>query len=292
MRHALPLVLGLGVGDWCWSRATGIVFTGWALPIGGSLLVLVIGWFYTVLRPRPDIAETACYGGLWVLFTAFGAVQTYLGAASSRPLLDAAYVRLEDWAGFHWLAWTAFVRARPTLNLVLRLAYDSLMPQLLVSVFLFAALRCSGRNLELLANATVAICLTTVTAALMPALGPWAFYHTGARNNDDLAYIAPLLALRHGGPLSFPIAEMKGLDCFPSYHTVLAILFVYAHRGLRWSLPMIGAANAVMLVSIPSEGGHYLTDMLGGAAVALGSIGLVWMIRRAAQSAGQAVLAR
>jgi membrane-associated phospholipid phosphatase len=47
---------------------------------------------------------------------------------------------------------------------------------------------------------------------------------------------------------------------------VLAILFTYAHRGSRAFVP-VAVFNALMLLSVPSEGGHYLVDVLGGVTV-------------------------
>jgi len=64
---------------------------------------------------------------------------------------------------------------------------------------------------------------------------------------------------------------MKGVIAFPSFHAVLAVLFTYAHRHSATFAPM-AALNAVMLVSIPSEGGHYLVDVFGGIAVAIVAI--------------------
>ena len=60
---------------------------------------------------------------------------------------------------------------------------------------------------------------------------------------------------------------MQGIVTFPSYHTVLAILFVYTHRGLRWTFPPVAVLNGLMLAAIPSVGGHYVVDMIGGALV-------------------------
>ena len=74
--------------------------------------------------------------------------------------------------------------------------------------------------------------------------------------------------MRGGGPLSFDLSQLQGLISFPSYHTVLAVLLTYAHRRSAL-LPPIALVNGVMLFSIPSYGGHYLIDMIAGAAVAL-----------------------
>jgi membrane-associated phospholipid phosphatase len=47
---------------------------------------------------------------------------------------------------------------------------------------------------------------------------------------------------------------------------VLAVLIVWAHRGLPTFWPAL-VLNGLMLVSVPPAGNHYLTDMIGGATV-------------------------
>ncbi|MDQ2805038.1 MAG: phosphatase PAP2 family protein [Pseudomonadota bacterium] len=158
---------------------------------------------------------------------------------------------------------------------MLRTAYNSLLLQIVGSLLLFSLAKVNGRNQELLLNAAVALFLTTLLATALPALGPWVHFGYGALNSADTAYVAHVLALRQGNPPPFALSQMQGIDCFPSFHTVLAVLLVYAHRGIRWSFLPIAALNAVMLFSIPSEGGHYLSDMIGSAAVALLAITLV-----------------
>jgi membrane-associated phospholipid phosphatase len=77
--------------------------------------------------------------------------------------------------------------------------------------------------------------------------------------------------MRNGGSASFALGQLRGIVTFPSYHTVLAILFTYAHRSRR-SFPVFLIINCLMLVSIPSEGGHYLSDVLAGAGLAVVAI--------------------
>ncbi len=71
---------------------------------------------------------------------------------------------------------------------------------------------------------------------------------------------------------------------FPSYHSVMAVLLAYAARGTFLSFLSL-VLNALMLVSVPTEGGHYLTDAIAGIAIAVSSILLVrftarWLTRR------------
>ncbi|MGH7814029.1 MAG: phosphatase PAP2 family protein [Candidatus Binataceae bacterium] len=59
---------------------------------------------------------------------------------------------------------------------------------------------------------------------------------------------------------------------FPSFHTALAILFVYSSRPpCRMFIPLF-VLNLTMLLAIPFAGDHYLADMIGGAIVVAASI--------------------
>jgi len=190
-----------------------------------------------------------------------GAVMTYLAAAQDGAVYDARLALLDAQLGFRWSGWLAFVAARPLLKSVFAVAYGSLLPQVLFSVFWFSFRRSAHRNAELLTNATLALLLTTAVFFLFPALGPC----VGVPACHD-AYIEDLVGLRHGNLPSLDMMLLKGVIAFPSFHAVLATLFTYAHRRSPTFLP-IAAFNALMLLAIPSEGGHYLVDIIGGVVV-------------------------
>jgi membrane-associated phospholipid phosphatase len=84
-------------------------------------------------------------------------------------------------------------------------------------------------------------------------------------------YLADLVGVHDGSAKSFDVTDLGGIVAFPSYHAVLGVLLTYAHRGgvLLWP---VAALNAVMLVSIPSEGGHYLIDLVAGVPTAVFTI--------------------
>jgi hypothetical protein len=91
---------------------------------------------------------------------------------------------------------------------------------------------------------------------------------------------------RSGAGAAFVMSDLKGIITFPSFHTSLGILLVYAYRGHRTWLAGSIALNGLMILSVPSEGGHYLA----GAAVAVLAIAAVrmaemrWADRSAAAS--------
>jgi membrane-associated phospholipid phosphatase len=78
---------------------------------------------------------------------------------------------------------------------------------------------------------------------------------------------------------------MEGLVTFPSFHTTLGILIVYAVRDFKVLAIFVGALNAVMIVATMPEGGHHLVDVLAGAGVALASISTVRYAVRSRQYA-------
>jgi hypothetical protein len=55
----------------------------------------------------------------------------------------------------------------------------------------------------------------------------------------------------------------------------MALAYIWAFRGTGPAGWMIAALNLVMLASVPFFGGHYLMDMISGAATMLLALGLI-----------------
>ena len=78
--------------------------------------------------------------------------------------------------------------------------------------------------------------------------------------------------MRAGTLSRIGIGSLAGLITFPSFHSVSALLFVWASwPARRLRAPMV-AINLTMLAATPIEGSHYLVDVIGGAMVALLSV--------------------
>jgi len=71
------------------------------------------------------------------------------------------------------------------------------------------------------------------------------------------------------------VNEFQGLITMPSYHTVLAILIIYVYRGCGRLFTLALAFNGLMLLSLPSEGGHYVIDVIAGIAVVAVTIAVI-----------------
>ena len=214
---------------------------------------------------------------MWCAFTATAAVLTYLAASCAFPLQDVMMERLDRAIGFDWSAWHDAVLDRPILSCLLLVAYNSLLPQTLLSIIYFPATDRSARIGELLLLAGATLAATVLISAIWPTLGPCAANGPSvgpcaANGGGDIAYLRDLLALRAGGPWHFELSAMEGIVTMPSYHTVMAVLLTYAFRRTGLVGYGIATLNVVMLLSIPPIGGHYLVDVLAGGALALGAI--------------------
>jgi hypothetical protein len=226
------------------------------LPIG--TLPLLVAFFYSTIRPRRAIAEAALFLGLWLIYPIFAARLSYLAAALAFPLQDDALIRMDAALGFDWHHWVEFVIAHRWFAEAHGFFYQSFIWQPLVSVGVLAWFS-PGRNREMLTSVMIAATITIVVATFMPARGPAHAY--GIVDPWD-----PVIsALRAGSHEPLPIA---GIVTFPSFHTAVAVLLMIAHRGIRWSFPLFAFLNAMLIVSIPYYGHHYLSDVLAGALVA------------------------
>jgi membrane-associated phospholipid phosphatase len=110
--------------------------------------------------------------------------------------------------------------------------------------------------------------LTSAGALLFPALGPYNIFHAGPPDS----FVPEMLHLKSGKDLTFALGHMTGVVSFPSFHTAMALAYVWGFRRtgpIGWA---IMALNLVMLISIPYFGGHYLADMIAGAVVMLLSL--------------------
>jgi hypothetical protein len=271
---AWALMSGFFVADLLWSAHIGLSVDGWWGTIGTVCVLLLLsvgartcsqrfadGLGRRCSRSFADMAEVTA---LWSAFTAVGCVLTYLCATLAQPLQDAALNEIDHAIGFDWLTWREAALTGPIMHWVLRRTYMSLMPQILFFCVFFPAVGLTKRGAELLLLAASTLLPTLLISAIYPALGPIAWF-----GGDNASYLPDLLALRAGGPWHFNLPAMQGIITMPSYHTTLAVLFIYACRGTGPVMWLSVGLNGLMLLSIPPVGGHYLVDVLGGGVIAL-----------------------
>lgn len=236
-----------------------------AILIGCSLACNITGYF-------KSISNMAYYTAIWLSYNLIGAVFTYLMGTLRLPLLDENFAQMDAALGFYWMDWYNFLNAFPLANRMLEGIYIFCVFEIFISIILLSAIGKTERLDDFLWTCVISGLITSILSGVFPALG--AFEYFGVEL-DRAKHLPDLLALRDGSITAFAFSKMQGIVTFPSYHTVLAILFIYIFRGIYLVFEVSVILNALMLISIPSMGGHYLVDMIAGGIVAAFAIYLV-----------------
>jgi hypothetical protein len=195
-------------------RAVGLSFTNWPPFLASTGTIAALGLFYGLSGRSDRIAGMANGVLLWMVGSLLGAILTYAASAHDGRLWDAELAAADAALGFDWASWHRFVSEHLLLKVPLMLAYGSLLPQILLSVFLFSFLGWERRNAELLISFLLAILLTAAVLHLLPALGPCAEMPA-----CRAAYANELVNLRAGTLPPIDVMRINGLIVFPSFHT-------------------------------------------------------------------------
>lgn len=215
--------------------------------------------------------------GQLIIVIIMGLMLSYAASAVALPYRDAEFLALDRWLGFEREAYMAFLKRHPNLREVLYFAYATIMHQtLLVCIVTLIAQRVDRLQAYVVAFA-LAVTATSVIASFVPAANALIFVDQAPTNVSTLpdgghSYFPTLEGLRNGTLRVIDFGRMEGLIAFPSFHTANAILFVWALWPLRLLRPFMLVLNFLLIASTPLAGAHYLVDLIGGAAVALGAI--------------------
>lgn len=230
------------------------------------------------------------YGALSLVGSFALVVLSYLCMASATaaraaldqsPLVDAQLLAFDRALGFDWLAIWKMIVPHPQLMQAMEWVYDSLLVQsFTVTIFLgLMGEEPAMRNLWRLS--TLACAVSCLIAIALPALGPYKVF--GLESQAPFLPVMEQLVARHN--LNFDSATLRGVIEFPSVHTVLALACTWAVRRAGPLLWLFAGLNLLMLFTIPFMGGHYVADMIGGAAVFAFALWVVRLLERRAHGA-------
>lgn len=186
----------------------------------------------------------------------------YLCVALAPPSIEGDLVRFDSALGFHWLGLYRWVNGHPDLRSVLDLAYRSAMPQMIAVPFLLAAMRRVDDLGEFVAVYACSILVVVLVSAPFPAES--AFVRFGITDPGTASTVSHYDLLRSGALRQLNLSESQGLVSLPSFHVMMAIMLAYAVRHVRYVFPASVVLNLVMIASTPTQGGHYLADVIAG----------------------------
>jgi membrane-associated phospholipid phosphatase len=118
---------------------------------------------------------------------------------------------------------------------------------------------------EYVVSCVVAVLICFPIFAVFQAHGPWVYYGYPAPMHD--AYVQIFAALRSEETFTMDLGYANGLICFPSFHTILAMLAGLALRSVpyvRW----VGLGWACLIIlSTLTTGTHYVVDVVAGLGI-------------------------
>jgi membrane-associated phospholipid phosphatase len=269
---ALGSAVALFAVSLLWNLQVGLRFS----PALGLMLLPAIFCFsiaavYSTVRVDRIVARSTLYVGLWLIFPVIALRLTDLASISPYSFKDDLLVRADAAMGFHWIGWVNYVASHGLLEKIQTYAYMSTLWQPLLAFPILVVWGAKDRSAEFMISMLLALVLTSIGCALVPAVGP------AEANGFNLPYLEILHGLRAGSTGPFPYV---GIVSFPSFHAGLAVLYAAAHRGNRWSFPIFLTGNVLVLFSTPYSGAHYLTDVVAGIILGLVCVPMTGVLLR------------
>jgi membrane-associated phospholipid phosphatase len=249
------------------------------------VVIIFAGLFYAIARSpfkaldRKRFYENVSHLFMWVallaVFTHAGVVFQYLCVTTNLQLVSNSLISFDSALGFNWLEAYRWVTAHNWIHYVFVFAYASGSAQLFVIPIILALTSNSLDYAEFVVQFLVSAIVVIVIAIYLPAES--AFVHFGIDDPDTASTVSDYALLRSGAMREFTFASAQGLISFPSLHTILALCFAYSLRHVPFAFPVGVLLNFLMILSTPTQGGHYLSDVLAG--IIIGAL-LIYFIRR------------
>ncbi|MBP1856680.1 phosphatase PAP2 family protein [Rhizobium herbae] len=277
-------------------KGVEIDFAGYASLGSIGLAMVALGQFYRTVRPDFRVSTTVTATGLFILFTLCGSIFNYMLLPVQFATIDGALGRIDSAMGFSWLQTMIWLSGYPFLVSLLHIVYISSLPQMIVVILILGF---SGRTHSLyrfLLTGMIGVSIAMIFWFFFPSFGTAALYPLPPAVREGMAlavgpeYGAQLNRLALQGASYLTPKDVLGLIAFPSFHTVMACMAVYFLRHSRGLFFAGLALNLVMLPAIVVQGGHHLTDVLGGFATFCLACWLASMVVREANQK-QTVLA-
>ncbi|MES2905790.1 MAG: phosphatase PAP2 family protein [Pseudomonadota bacterium] len=221
---------------------------------------------YTFLRPDRYLASASLGTFLLVVGIIAGGIISYFGTAALIPLVDADLVTFGKKLGFDDRALLYPLTANPLLLQVLAICYGISNALLFFTPLILVLFKRWEKSREFLFLFSVTFTCCVFTPFIFPAMGSYEFFRiapasVGLPPGAGNYHVEAFTMLRNGPFESISIEALKGVVTFPSFHTCMALLIIFAFRDVQWlRWPMLMLGLITIIATIPM-GGHYVADL-------------------------------
>lgn len=255
------------------SRIMGV---SWMLEdCATSILVagppLLLGWFLTRLGKVPAFAGVLTIFSLTVALMLVGAALALLGTRSPAPIADPWLAAADRALPVSAMEIVRFIDAWPSWAIsALHKVYTQTGLYLFLTLIVLHLMERGALALRMFLIWGISFILISLIAFSAPALG--CFSQLSAAEVEHLPGGAGRYAIRaftnfrNAADPVLSFDRVSGVITFPSFHTVCALLIAQAWDGSRIGGLAKVLTGAIILSCVPM-GGHYLVDLIAGAAV-------------------------
>jgi hypothetical protein len=247
-----------------------------AITFGVCLLVAALAYSFqasrwSVIAERIRVMAT---GILFLLLSFTGArFLNYLSMSLAFPMADDMLDSWDRMLGIDWHAYASWLSRYPHILPYLEQCYFMAA----VSIpFIFMVLVAYGRIERAKEFATllyIGVFVTVCIAGFFPAEGAMVRYMDNQLpagtfgEKAGVFFVEALGKVRESNEVVLSFAALPGLASFPSFHTAISLLIVYACRDNIVALLLAAAGAGAILVATPVYGGHYFIDVAGGVVL-------------------------
>jgi membrane-associated phospholipid phosphatase len=243
---------------------------GWAF-IEVALIAIFVAW---MLRRagHSKISTGIETVSLGYLITVAGLVIQGPLMALPLPFADALLFRMDRALGFDWWAFVQLFGNRWLWGAML-VSYGSIIPQTILLLILLSTSNRHSRAWQFVTASSLALGATMIVMPFFPADGslvlcslkpgsPWL-----AKGVCDYGPI--IHQLKDGQIKVLAGNALIGMVSMPSFHTAIALQFMWGFWPYRWLRWPVVAVNVLLICGTIAIASHYFVDLLGGAIIAL-----------------------
>jgi membrane-associated phospholipid phosphatase len=255
-------------------------------PILGALVPLafapILVWrLNTVTETESPKYVRMMRCGLMVLFLIPGmaslAVLNHILMSFPFPYTDTLLTNWDRALGFDWLAAGRAIAYFPVVNIAMDQIYQFMLPALIMVGLHAIIVGRSDIAKEFLSLVMITAVVCVTLATFFPCLGAMAHladesYKAMFSKNTGDSFVPQLMEIRGSGPIALDALQLAGLAAFPSFHCVCGVLMIYGSRSTKISHFIAATFGVLLIAATPTFGGHYLVDVLAGAAIAITAI--------------------